>query len=52
MCQGQGLQETIQTITVEIPNYVINGQTIQIEGQGHETLNKQKGKNGNLLLTV
>jgi len=49
MCDGEGLTEQKETITVDIPAGVRDGQRLKLNGKGHES---RKGRNGDLYLIV
>ena len=48
-CGGEGLTEQKETITVDIPAGVRDGQRLKLNGKGHES---RKGRNGDLYLIV
>ena len=48
-CSGEGLTEQKETITVDIPAGVRDGQRLKLNGKGHES---RKGRNGDLYLIV
>ncbi len=49
-CQGAGLRGETETIVVQIPAGVLDGQEIRVEGLGHSGL--RGGAPGNLIVTV
>lgn len=48
-CTGEGLKQQKETITVDIPAGVRDGQRLKLNGKGHES---RKGRNGDLYLIV
>jgi molecular chaperone DnaJ len=48
-CNGEGLTEQTETITVDIPAGVRDGQRLKLSSKGHES---RKGRNGDLYLVV
>jgi molecular chaperone DnaJ len=46
-CSGEGLTQTTEKITVDIPSGVRDGQRLKLNGKGHES---RKGRNGDLYL--
>ncbi len=48
-CSGEGLSNQTETITVDIPKGIRDGQRLKLNGKGHES---RKGRNGDLYLIV
>jgi len=48
-CNGEGLTEQTETLEVDIPQGIRDGQRIKLNGKGHES---RKGRNGDLYLIV
>ena len=48
-CNGKGVEKIEESITVEIPSGVRDGQRVRLQGKGHEN---RKGKAGNLYIYV
>jgi molecular chaperone DnaJ len=48
-CDGEGLTEQKETITVDIPAGIRDGQRLKLNGKGHEG---REGRNGDLYLVV
>ena len=48
-CNGEGLTEQTETLTVDIPKGIRDGQRMKLNGKGHES---RKGRNGDLYLIV
>ncbi|MFB6099834.1 MAG: molecular chaperone DnaJ [Candidatus Nanohalobium sp.] len=48
-CGGEGLKQQNETISVDIPAGVRDGQRLKMSGKGHES---RKGRNGDLYLVV
>ena len=48
-CSGEGLKAQKETITVDIPAGVKDGQRLKLNGKGHES---RKGRNGDIYLII
>ena len=51
-CKGKGLQLKPEKIRISIDRFIQDGQTINLDQRGHQTLYPEKGLNGSLFVIV